>query len=159
MPPAGEKGSTTSKWAVAPKQQTRSISGFYAPAIILSAACLPHKASNSREVVGSPSSASWQISPSGYEGLLWRVFVLLTDNFKNSWCGYILIFSSAWNLGTPALCSTWMVILVAEMHHTCFLPLNDTQELGMETSQWSWVMVWLWVFMRPDPPLILSDTV
>lgn len=84
--------------------------------------------------MGSPSSASWQISPSGYEGLLWRVFVLLTDNFKNSWCGYILIFSSAWNLGTPALCSTWMVVLVAEMHHTCFLPLNDTQELGMETS-------------------------
>lgn len=112
----------------------QSISGFYAPAIILSAACLPHKASNSREVVGSPSSASWQISPSGYEGLLWRVFVLLTDNFKDSWCGYILIFSSAWNSGTPALCSTWMVVLVTEMHHTCFLPLNDTQELGMETS-------------------------
>lgn len=128
------EGFNNFKMGCSSKIADRSISGFYAPAIILSAACLPHKASNSREVVGSPSSASWQISPSGYEGLLWRVFVLLTDNFKNSWCGYILIFSSAWNSGTPALCSTWMVVLVAEMHHTCFLPLNGTQELGMETS-------------------------
>lgn len=51
---------------------------------------------------------------------------LLTDDFKDSWCGDILLFSSAWNLEMPALCSAWMVVLMAQMHHTHFLPLNDT---------------------------------
>lgn len=68
-----------------------SISGFYAPAVILAAACLPHKISNNRWALWT-SLSFWRISPSKSKSLLWRVLILLIDNFKDN------LFQDLWLL-------------------------------------------------------------